>query len=145
MKLNKYQADFMTRRKAYQALLKRYNEIERDYIQSKNIVNEDGVIPAGLWLIDNDDTFKNAVEKIGYRLDELGIPEAKEALGVAEDNLIKYGLSIMPVYLKKERQIMENSCFGLNGYSRNYTTRMQMIESTMGFDTSKVPAWAKVH
>jgi hypothetical protein len=140
MKRNEYQTDFLAKRKAYQALLKQYNDIERNYIQSKNIVNQDGVIPVGLWLIDNDDTFNKAIEEIGYRLDELGIPEAKEALGAAEDNLIKYGLSIMPGRLKKERQVLENSCFGLNGYSRNYTTRMKMIEYTLEFDTSKVPA-----
>jgi len=143
MKYNKYQADYIAKKEICKALTAQCAKIERDYILSHNIVNKDGVVPVALWLIDDDETFKKACDDIGDKLDEVGSCEAEKALKIAEDNLIRYGLSIMPVFMKKEKQILENACFGLNGYYRDIKTRVEMIDCTMKFDTSTVPAWVR--
>lgn len=93
-------------------------------------------------MIDEDEVFETMMAEIGGELDALGLPEAEKALRKAEDALICYGLSTMPASYAKERKLLENVCFGLNGDYVHLDKREQILDVTFRLDVRTVPKGA---
>ena len=121
-------------------LIRHKSDIEMAYIRENKIVNPDGSIPTESWMIDDGDTFEAMIEATGAQIDALEIPRAEKILRQVENDLIKYALSMLPLKLSKEREILENVCFGLNGRCINFNTRKKILENVIKLDIRTVTA-----
>ena len=137
--MNKQQKAYATAKAQYEALEDIAHEIERKYIAEHNIVNADGEVPAAIYCIDDEEVFDKANADTAAELDALQTWKARKALDTAEDALINYGLSIMPVANTAEREKLRNYCFGINGATLRLKIRQQVIDLTFKLDTRTVP------
>lgn len=134
MAQNKQQREYGRAKATLDALEAQKNRMEADYVKGLGVVNEDGTTPRHTWAIDDDEMADRAIEEFEEIVESSGlwakIVAAREALKTAEENLVQYGLSIMPY--KKEREILERAA------KTNYTTRQKIVELTMRLDVSTV-------
>lgn len=132
--MNKYQKLYLIAKASLEALEEKEKEIDRQYIAEHNIVNPDGSIPRATWAIRDDKTAEKAIDETSRMVVESGlwdqILKARKILKEAEDNLIKYGLGIIPC--QKERKILEKAV------KENYTARMKVINLILKLDTRTV-------
>ena len=137
--MTQQQRDYTLAKARFASVKEAKAQAERDYIAANSITNPDGDIPEALWMIDDDAMFEQALNAIGETHGQ-DVIAAESLLTEAEDALIRFGLGIMPPLLAKERTTLENACFGLNGSIRNYTTRQNLVETTMLLDARTIPA-----
>ena len=108
--------------------------MEAEFVASLGIINDDGIIPEKTWMIDNDEIAEKAIDDFGKIEAESGLWEkivaAKEALKIAEENLIQYALSIIP--FQKERATLTKAA------AEHYKIRMQILENVLKLDTRTV-------
>ena len=85
-------------------------------------------------MIDNEEISEKAIDDFGKIEAESGLWEkivaAKEALKIAEENLIQYALSIIP--FQKERATLTKAA------AEHYKIRMQILENVLKLDTRTV-------
>lgn len=131
---NSAQRAYLLARAHLQALRNMAGEMEKAYIAAKGIRNKDGTIPAWICSIDDRMTFDQANEETSAEIEGCGlwkdILEAEETLKTAEDDLIAYGLSLVPA---STRAILER------GVKESYTVRMKVIDVVVRLDVSTVP------
>lgn len=131
---NKEQKAYIEAKKALDNLESQEAKMEAEFVASLGITNDDGTIPEKTWMIDNDEIAEKAMDDFGKFEEESGLWEkivaAKEALKIAEENLIQYALSIIP--FQKERATLAKAAGG------NYKIRMQILESVLKLDTRTV-------
>lgn len=136
--MNKYQKLYLIAKANLEMLEEKEKEIDRQYIAEHNIVNPDGSIPRASWAIEDDEIADKAIEECGKIIESSGlwakILEARENLKVAEENLIQYGLSIMPERYTKEREILRKAV------KENYKTRIDFINTILRLDVRTVIA-----
>lgn len=135
-RLNTQQKNYARARSLVDALRAQAEQIEQDYIQKNGIVNPDGTIPAHVWTIDDEAIFDRANEATAPAIDALGGYEAEKLLREAEDDLIRFGLSIVPA---KERQVLGDRCFGRNGHYVHVDVRKKVIDLAFKLDVSTAP------
>lgn len=86
-----------------------------------------------MYCIDDMDIFNRANEETARIIQENGLEEkinfAMENLKSAEENMIKFALSIVPTGI---RGILER------GAKENYTIRMKLIDSALKLDVSTI-------
>ncbi|MDE7342267.1 MAG: hypothetical protein K2N80_17190 [Lachnospiraceae bacterium] len=131
--MNKVQKKYMIAKETLQTYEKMEADIEKKYIIENGIKNEDGKIPARVYYIDDDNTFDKANEETAMIVQESGLEEkinsAKENLIIAEENMIKFALSIVPAGIRKTLE---------KGVKKNYTIRMKLIDYTFRLDVSTI-------
>lgn len=131
--MNKVQRNYMMAKAELQTCEELARDIERAYIAKNKIRNEDGEIPARVYCIDNEAVFNKANEETARIIKENGLEEkinsALENLRAAEENLLKFALSIAPAGIRKTLE---------RGARENYTTRMKLIDYTLRLDVSTV-------
>lgn len=131
---NSAQRAYLFAKAHLQALRDLEGEMEKAYIAAKGIRNKDGTIPAWICSIDDMKIFDRANEETSVEIEGCGlwkdILEAEETLKTAEDNLIVYGLSLVPA---STRAILER------GVKENYTFRKKVIDVILRLDVSTVP------
>lgn len=129
--MNKVQKNYMMAKAGLQAYEKLARDIEKEYIIKNGIRNDDGGIPARVYCIDDMDIFNRANEETARIIQESGLEEiinsATDNLKVAEENLIKFALSISPAGI---RETLEK------GARENYTVRMKLIDLAFKLDVS---------
>lgn len=129
--INKVQRNYMIAKATLQTYEEMEADIEKKYIAKNRIKNEDGETPARIYCIDDENVFDKANEETAKIIQESGLEEkinsAKENLKTAEDNMIKFALSIAPAKIRKTLEI---------GAKENYTTRMKLIDYTFRLDVS---------
>ena len=134
MRYNKEQRAYKRAQDNLEALDRIHKDMEAEYVKSLGVVNEDGKVPTRTWAIDDDEVADRAIEEFEVILEESGlwakILAARENVVDAEENLIRYALSIMPQ--KKEREILREAA------KVNYTTRKKIISLAMQLDTATV-------
>lgn len=131
--MNFQQTQYTVAKALLETLTAEEARITKQYITENNIVNEDGSVPNSIYDIEDEDVFEKAnyasaaiIEASGL-WDELLI--AREQLKKAEDDLIAYGLSLIP---EKERTVLKEAC------RKNYTTRQKVIDLAYHLDVSTV-------
>lgn len=139
IKMNIQQKNYARAKALVDTLEAQVNKIERDYINGHDIVNQDKTVPEHVWCIDDEATFNKANEETAPAVDALGIYEARQILHGAEDELIQFGLSIIPA---KQRQILGDCCFGRNGNYVHIDVRQQVIDLAFKLDVSPIKAGA---
>lgn len=133
---NEIQKQYMIAKANLEALEELEKEVDRLYIIEKGIKNPDGTIPTRTYMIEDDAMADKAIEDVGKILAESGlwnkITKAREELKAAEENLINYGLSIMPSRLAGEKETLERAA------RTNYTLRKKIIDLVLRLDVSTV-------
>lgn len=129
--MNIVQKNYMVAKAELQTFEEMAADIEREYIVKNGIKNEDDGTPARVYCIDDMDVFDRASEETARIIQESGlearINSARENLKVAEENLLKFALSIAPVGIRK---ILER------GARESYTTRMKLVDYAFRLDVS---------
>lgn len=129
--MNKVQKNYMVAKAVLQTYEEMETDIEKKYISENGIKNEDGEVPARVYCIDNEAVFDKANEDTVKIIQESGLEEkinsARENLKNAEENMIKFALSIAPDGIRKTLE---------KGVRENYTTRMKLIDYAFRLDVS---------
>lgn len=129
--MNKVQKNYMVAKATLQTYEGMMADIEKKYIAENGIKNKNGETPARVYCIDDDDVFNKANEETGKIIQESGLEEkinsANKNLKTAEDNMIKFALSIAPTKIRKTLE---------RGAKENYTIRMKLIDYTFHLDVS---------
>lgn len=130
---NAIQRKYMTAKAILETLEQAEKDTEVKYIADNHIINDDGTIPSLIYCIDNEEQFDKANAEMSAIIENNGlwnkILAARDALKVAEDNLIKYGLSLAPA---KQRDILTEAV------KTNYTTRIKVLDLALRLDVSTV-------
>ena len=130
---NKAQKSYLLAKAQMEVLEDQEKELEQKYIINKGIINPDGTIPKATWCIDDEEIADKAINEFGKILSDSGlwakILEGRKELKAAENNLIKYGLSIAPPY---EKEILTKAA------ETNYTIRQKILNLVMRLDTTTV-------
>ena len=136
--MNKQQKAYLQAKAILETLELQEREQEYQYILDHNIINEDGSIPNQIFCIDNDEVFDKANNEIARMTEESGlwkkILDAREILKQAENDLIEYGLSIIPTTHASEKETLARAA------KTNYTVRRKIIDLVFRLDTSTVTA-----
>ncbi len=131
--MNKVQRNYMMAKAELQTCEELARDIEKEYIIENGIRNNNGGIPARVYCIDDMDIFNRANEETAKIIQESGLEEiinsARNNLEIAEENLLKFALSISPSGI---REILER------GAKENYTIRMKLIDSALKLDVSTI-------
>ena len=134
--MNKQQKLYLLAKANLEILEEQEKEIEKQYIVNNNITNENGNMPDQIFMIDNEEIFDKANQEISEIIENNGlwgkILNAKETLKQTEENLIEYGLNIIPTCYIGEKSILEKAV------KTNYTTRQKIIDLVFKLDTSTV-------
>ena len=134
-KYNAEQRVYMLAKAHLDVLMDEQAEMERNYIKAQNIINDDGTAPEMIYCIDDEETFERINQEFSALPEAKAlweeILEARELLKQAENQLIAYGLSLVPA---REREILAQSA------AANYTTRKKLIDLALKLDASTVPA-----
>lgn len=129
--MNKVQKKYAEAKALKEAVQKTIDETEEAFIKELGIVNEDGAVPARIWLIDDEKAFDDACAKFESEHGDLNndLNAASDALIAAEDALIDWGLSIAPAGV---REVLEK-------HRKDCKTRSKLIDYSFRLDARTVP------
>lgn len=136
--MNKAQRDYLTAKARLDALEAEQEQMERDYIAAHGIVNPGGKVPERIYCIDDETVFEKANTEFAAQVAvcdlEAEYNAARAALKEAEDQLIEYGFSMVPVGIRGTLE---------QGVRARHAIRQQLIDLALRLDVSSVPAQAK--
>ena len=131
--MNKQQRDYKKAAQEKQLVEMRIHALEKVFLKGSGLMSEDGTEADRLYKIEDDDLFDRACKE--FETLE-GVAELNEeysrtskALRIAEDALIEYGLSIVPVSIARTLR---------DGIRNNYTIRQKLITTTLKLNTATV-------
>lgn len=124
--MNKQQKAYMLAKAVYETALHEQRAAEIEYITKNNIKSSDGTTPRSIYAIEDDAVCEKAFEALAEY--DTKRYEAFQALTKAEDDLIEYGLSIVP----------ESVAETLRGVKNNLKYRKKLIDLTFKLDTKTV-------
>lgn len=131
---NNAQRLYIAAKALHQALEEREAEIEKEYIFTNGIRNADGTIPERVFCIEDKEIFDRANEETSTEIVGCGlwadILDAEKTLKDAEDNLVAYGISLAPAFIRATLE---------RGVKENYTIRKKLIDMVLRLDVSTVP------
>ena len=132
--MNKAQRDYLGAKARFEALVAQEKEMERAYITAHGIVNPNGSTPERIYCIDDDTAFEQAAAELSVQAAACGLEAeydaARAALRAAEDRLIEYGFSLVPVGV---RGTLEQAA------KAKRAVRQQLLDLTLLLDVSTVP------
>lgn len=135
---NQFQETYMLAKAHLKTLEAHEKEIDHQYIIDNGIKNPDGSIPEYIYCIDDEPVFHKANIECSSIVIKSGlwseILEARELLKSAEEELLKYALSVIPHMNAHEKEVLERAVVD------NCTTRMKVIELVLKLDTTTVKA-----
>ena len=101
--LNGYQKEYALAKAKYETLKKMMDEFEYDFIKQKDVKNPDGSVPHYTWTISNEQLSYTLSCEIEENPEYMKLWEqnckAQNLLKEAEDNLIGYAMSVIPMEL----------------------------------------------
>ena len=133
---NRIQENYTKAKSLVNALEVEIARIEREYIQENVIINPDGTIPERIYMIEDEPVFNTANEATASEIEALNTYPARKALRQAENELIDFGLALAPA---KERKVLTDRCFGLNGHYAHVDIREKCIDLALKLDVSTIP------
>ena len=133
--VNKAQRDYLEAKTRLEALEERQKQMERAYIAAHGIANPDGCTPERIYCIDDEEAFEKANKEFAAEVAACGLEAenntARAALKAAEDGLIEYGLSLVPVNVRGTLE---------QGMKERSAVRQQLIDLALRLDPSTVPS-----
>lgn len=124
--MNKQQKAYALAKAAYETALHEQKAAEINYIAKNNIKNSDGTTPRNIYAIEDDTICEKAFDDLAKYDDERY--NAFQELKTAEDDLIEYGLSIIPAGIAETLRAVKN----------NLKYREKIIDLTFKLDTKTV-------
>ena len=132
--MNKVQREYAKAKIAYRAAMLAEAQVEKDWIIANGYKNQDGNSPDRIFMLDCS---KEDFDLISTKLTDDSehqkaydaLIETEKALRVAEDNLIEYGLSIVPAGVAETLRKVKNE----------YKYRNHLIEAVIALDTRTIP------
>ena len=133
--MNQYQKAYLQAKALADTLSQQCVDLEKKYLREHPIVNPDGDVATVLYAIEDEQQFNTALDEFDALLKENGdlntrYCEAKEALFKAENDLIAYGLSILPAPIRAK---FTDSAL------RRLLIREKFIDLVLRLDTSTIP------
>ena len=96
--MNRYQKAYALMRAQYEAIIQEHDKKEECFCKAREYKTETGKPASRIWMIDDEQIFNKVNAEYctlySYHDDERN--QAADALREAEDNLIEWGLSIIP-------------------------------------------------
>lgn len=136
--MNKAQHNYLTARARLDVLEAQQKQMERDYIAAHGIVNPDGGTPERIYCIDDEVVFEKANEEFSTQVAvcdlEAEYNAARATLKEAEEKVIEYGFSLVPVGIRGTLE---------QGMRTRHTIRQQLLDLVLRLDVSTVPDQAK--
>jgi hypothetical protein len=132
--MNKIQRTYALTKARHDAIKADNDRREAEFCAEHGYKTEEGNPALHIWMIDDEAIFEAANEEF-CALNEQNWQEeikAREALNDAEDALIEWGLSVMPLGLKKERETLRRES------ERNYTIRKKLIDLAFRLDARTI-------
>lgn len=130
---DKFQDAYMIAKAYLETLEAQEREADHRYIIDHGIKNSDGSTPEYIYCIEDEGTFDRAnidqaaiIEKSGLWNEILA---ARAGLEIAEEKLIRYGLSIVP---RHEREVLTKAV------KEDYTVRTKVINLALRLDVTTV-------
>lgn len=121
--MNKYAENYLIAKAALEAAQEAENELEEAFLAEKGYSNK------RIFTIDNEPEFELLNNEFGNLLEKNGMQstryEASEAKVAAEEELIRFALSIVPA---KEKAILEKAA------KTSWKSRQQIIELALKYD-----------
>lgn len=131
---NKIQETYILAKAHLQALEEQEREVDQEYIAKNGILNHDGSIPRASWAIDDELLADKAIEECSKMVNESGLWDeiliARNNLDEAEENLVQYGISLMPGL--EEKELLKEAV------TKNYMVRKKVIDLTTKLDSGTV-------
>ena len=129
--MNQYQKAYLQAKALADTLSQQCVDLEKKH----PIVNPDGDVATVLYAIEDEQQFNTALDEFDALLKENGdlntrYCEAKEALFKAENDLIAYGLSILPAPIRAK---------STDSALRRLLIREKFIDLVLRLDTSTIP------
>jgi hypothetical protein len=140
-KLNKQQVEYLAAKAMVTTLDVEYKQVDIDYIKANNIVNADGEVPRAVYAIDDQEVFDKANAETSLITNKSGlwasILEARKSLTASEENLLAFGLALLPSFNAEEKATLEKAA------ATDYTMRLKIIDLIMKLNTKTVKVGAK--
>jgi hypothetical protein len=132
--MNKIQRTYALAKAQHDAIKADNDRREAEFCAEHGYKTEEGNPALHVWMIDDETIFEAASEEFCALNEQNGQEEidAREALRAAEDALIEWGLSVMPLGLKKERETLRRES------ERNYTIRKKLIDLAFRLDARTI-------
>ena len=107
---------------------------EAEFCAEHGYKTEEGNPALHVWMIDDETIFEAANEEVCALNKQNGQEEinAREALNAAENTLIEWSLSIMPIGFVKERETLRHES------ERSYTIRKNLIDLAFRLDARTI-------
>jgi hypothetical protein len=126
--MNAVQKAYIKAKAVYEMACNRMNQLEAAFLKNH------GRTEKHIWAITDDDSVFDRLNNEfseSVKNEEAALVKAREDMRQVENNLIAFGLSIIPKRYKSEADILRSS--------RDITVRQKMIDLTMNLDTRTVP------
>lgn len=131
---NKIQETYILAKAHLQALEEQEREVDQEYIAKNCILNHDGSIPRASWAIEDELLADKAIKECSKMVNESGLWDeiliARKNLDEAEENLVQYGISLMPGL--EEKELLKEAV------TKNYMVRKKVIDLTIKLDSETV-------
>ena len=123
--MNKYAENYLIAKVAYDAAVETENEMEEKFLSEKGYTNK------RIFTIENEQEFDRLNEEFAVILEKNGMQsiryEALEKMKAAEEELIRFALSIVPA---KEKAILEKAS------KTNLKVRQKIIDIAVKYEPS---------
>jgi hypothetical protein len=125
--MNAVQKAYIKAQAVYETLTDQMNQLEVVFMMNHSRAEKH------IWAIDDESVFDRLNNEFSetFKDEETVLVKARTDLRRAENDLIAYGLSIIPKKYKSEADTLRSS--------RDITVRQKMIELTMNLDKRTVP------
>lgn len=131
--LNRYQANYIAAKAAVEAHKEAVEEVFMNYVRKHKLKDDTGKIATVSYAVADNAEFEKMLSDLEGQFgedDENLSRELGENLDKAEDDLIMWGLSLIPKTHKREMEVLKRNTIGEN---KNYAIRQEMIEITMKY------------
>ena len=134
--MNKIQRTYALAKAQHDAIKADNDRREAEFCAEHGYKTEEGNPALHVWMIDDEAIFEAANEEFCALNEQNGQEEinARETLNTAEDALIEWGLSVMPIGFVKERETLRR------GAEQNFKTREKLIDLAFRLDSRTVSA-----
>ena len=124
--MNQYQKAYALARAQYEAIIQEHDKKEECFCKAREYKTETGKPASRIWMIDDEQIFDKVNAEYctlyAYHDDERN--QAADALKEAEDNLIEWGLSIIPKNMSSYAEKLRA------GAKTQFTIRKKLIDLT---------------
>lgn len=131
--MNAIQKRYINAKASLELAEKQERRFEIEFMEKKNIVNDDGSKARRVYHIEDEELFDEVNKEYEVAVNDCGIwgryLKAKEAYKAAEKEIVKFALDVIPAGMGKLKEDLKR------GAETNLKVRNQLIETVLKLDT----------